>query len=222
MSSGLSGARGAHDVRWESGRAGADERQALLAYSSIAHAGYILVAFAAVTPWRGVDRRKQRRVCRGAFLSAQLRAVKLGRSRSCRSWRHRRKPSLALTTTRDSPTAAVRGSRAECLPAFAPWAAGYGGVFFGKFYIFKAAVNSHLMWLAVLMAINSVIGAYYYLRVIVVMYMRESSAEAKSAAPVGFPLTVNLFWPSRWQAHCTFGLFPNQVLTSSPTHASRH
>jgi len=34
-------------------------------------------------------------------------------------------------------------------------------------------VNSHLIWLAVLMGVNSIIGAYYYLRLIVVMYMRE-------------------------------------------------
>src|SRR6202158_3798590 len=84
--------------------------------------------------------------------------------------------------------------------------------FFGKFYIFKAAVNSHLLWLAVLMAINSVIGAYYYLRVIVVMYMREPSAEAASAAPVGFPLTVNFVLAFTVVGTLYFGLFPNQVL----------
>jgi len=62
------------------------------------------------------------------------------------------------------------------------------------------------------MAINSVIGAYYYLRVIVVMYMRESSAEAKSAAPVGFPLTVNFVLAFTVAGTLYFGLFPNQVL----------
>src|SRR5205814_20868 len=84
--------------------------------------------------------------------------------------------------------------------------------FFGKFYVFKAAVNSHLIWLAVLMAVNSVIGAYYYLRLIVVMYMRESSAEAKSAAPVGFPLTVNFVLAFTVVGTLYFGLFPNRVL----------
>src|SRR5438034_10233677 len=63
--------------------------------------------------------------------------------------------------------------------------------FFGKFYIFKAAVNSHLISLAVLMAINSVIGAYYYLRVIVVMYMREPSAEAAAAGAVPSQMRVD-------------------------------
>jgi NADH-quinone oxidoreductase subunit N len=84
--------------------------------------------------------------------------------------------------------------------------------FFGKFYIFKAAVNSHLIWLAILMAINSVIGAYYYLRVIVVMYMREPSAETASTAVARFPLTVNLVLTIAAVGTIYFGLFPNRIL----------
>jgi len=83
--------------------------------------------------------------------------------------------------------------------------------FFGKFYIFKAAVNSHLIWLAVLMAINSVIGAYYYLRLIVVMYMREPSPESTPAIAV-FPLTVNLVLTITALGTVYFGLFPNRIL----------
>ena len=70
----------------------------------------------------------------------------------------------------------------------------------------------HLLWLAVWMAVNSMIGAYYYLRVIVVMYMRESSAEVKAAAPVGFPLTVNFVLAFTVVGTLYFGLFPNRVL----------
>jgi NADH-quinone oxidoreductase subunit N len=84
--------------------------------------------------------------------------------------------------------------------------------FFGKFYIFKAAVNSHLISLAVLMAINSVIGAYYYLRVIVVMYMREPSAEATALAPVPFPLGVNAVLLITFVGTILFGLYPNPVI----------
>jgi NADH-quinone oxidoreductase subunit N len=83
--------------------------------------------------------------------------------------------------------------------------------FFGKFYIFKAAVNSHLIWLAVLMAINSIIGSYYYLRLIVVMYMREPSAESTPAV-VGFPLAVNLVLTIAALGTVYFGLFPNRIL----------
>jgi len=52
-----------------------------------------------------------------------------------------------------------------------------------KFYVFKAAINSKLIWLAVLMTINTAIGAYYYLRVIVVMYMRETRADVLRKLP---------------------------------------
>ncbi len=54
--------------------------------------------------------------------------------------------------------------------------------FLGKFYIFNAALDRNLIWLAVLLALNSVIGAYYYLRVIVAMYMREPATGNSAAA----------------------------------------
>lgn len=49
--------------------------------------------------------------------------------------------------------------------------------FFGKFYLFNAAVGEGLLWLAVWGMLSSVIGVYYYLRPIVVMYMKEGEAE---------------------------------------------
>ncbi len=48
------------------------------------------------------------------------------------------------------------------------------GGFFAKFYVFSAAVKANLIWLTIIGVVNSAIGAYYYLRIIVVMYMRES------------------------------------------------
>jgi NADH-quinone oxidoreductase subunit N len=48
--------------------------------------------------------------------------------------------------------------------------------FFGKFYLFNAAVGEGLIWLAIWGVINSVISVYYYLRPIVVMYMKEGDA----------------------------------------------
>lgn len=49
--------------------------------------------------------------------------------------------------------------------------------FFGKFYLFNAAIGEGLLWLAIWAFINSVIAVYYYLRPIVVMYMKEGNAE---------------------------------------------
>ncbi|HRO65935.1 MAG TPA: NADH-quinone oxidoreductase subunit N [Pseudobdellovibrionaceae bacterium] len=49
--------------------------------------------------------------------------------------------------------------------------------FFGKFYLFTAAIGEGLLWLAIWGVVNSVISVYYYLRPIVVMYMKEGEAE---------------------------------------------
>src|SRR2546421_90065 len=137
----------------------------LLAYSSIAHAGYILVAFAAVTfmgrggsaggtpppPPRGLFfggfggvsfqgggwiGESSARLCRGAFLFAQLRAGKAGGVHDrFAAGRHRRKTSFPGRLRGPFPAAAVRVGRAERLPAFAPWVAGYGGGFLGGFHL---------------------------------------------------------------------------------------
>ena len=46
-----------------------------------------------------------------------------------------------------------------------------------KFYVFSAAVKSEFYWLAILGVLNSAISVYYYLRVTVLMYFRESERE---------------------------------------------
>ncbi|NKB82115.1 MAG: NADH-quinone oxidoreductase subunit NuoN [Nitrospirales bacterium] len=52
--------------------------------------------------------------------------------------------------------------------------------FIGKFYLFMAAVNAGLTWLAVIGLIFAAVSAFYYLRVVMVMYMREPSASQES------------------------------------------
>ena len=51
-------------------------------------------------------------------------------------------------------------------------------LFWGKLYIMSAAVNSDYIVLAIIMAINSAISAYYYLKLIVYMFLKEPEAEA--------------------------------------------
>jgi NADH-quinone oxidoreductase subunit N len=55
--------------------------------------------------------------------------------------------------------------------------------FVGKVYLFGAAVQGGYLWLAVVGVLNSAVAAYYYLRVIVYMYMREPEGEAATLAP---------------------------------------
>ena len=55
--------------------------------------------------------------------------------------------------------------------------------FVGKFYLFGAAVQGGYLWLAVIGVLNSAVAAYYYLRVIVYMYMREPEGPAAGWTP---------------------------------------
>src|SRR3989442_853050 len=66
------------------------------------------------------------------------------------------------------------------------------GGFFGKFYIFKAALESHLVWLTVLGLLNSAVAAFYYLRIMVMMYMHEPSEAVKEAEPLPFGIAAAL------------------------------
>jgi NADH-quinone oxidoreductase subunit N len=52
--------------------------------------------------------------------------------------------------------------------------------FFGKYYVFVAAIKSHMTWLAIIGVLASLVSAYYYLRVVVLMYFREGQADVVS------------------------------------------
>lgn len=66
--------------------------------------------------------------------------------------------------------------------------------FFGKFYIFMGAVRAGLVWLAVIGMLNSAVSAYYYLRVIMIMYMSEPEGEAQIllSRPMTWGLAVSV------------------------------
>jgi NADH-quinone oxidoreductase subunit N len=86
--------------------------------------------------------------------------------------------------------------------------------FFGKLYVFKSAIESELYWLAVLGLINSVIGAYYYLKVIVFMYMKEP----KPGAPMATPMSSGYVTAALIIAAIlvlALGVFPDTALTAA-------
>jgi len=49
--------------------------------------------------------------------------------------------------------------------------------FFGKYYVFLAAVKTNMVWLAIVGVLTSVVSAYYYLRIVVLMYFRDGEAD---------------------------------------------
>ena len=62
--------------------------------------------------------------------------------------------------------------------------------FIGKFYVFRAVLDAGLIWLALVGVVTSLISAYYYLRILIVMYMREGEPETRSEGWLN--LTVGL------------------------------
>jgi len=187
----------------------------LLAYSSIAHAGYILVAFAAVTGMTSGESGNAGGVPAYAavlFYLLSYALVKVGAFTIVSQLGGKDEKYVTLEDyaglSQRHPVAAAALSLFLLSLLGLPVTAG----FFGKFYVFKAAVNSNLIWLAVLMAVNSIIGAYYYLKVIVAMYMREPSEDSAATAPISFPATVNVVLAVSAIGTVYFGLFPNQVL----------
>ena len=79
-----------------------------------------------------------------------------------------------------------------------------------KFYIFSAAVRSKFYWLAIIGVLNSAVSVYYYLRVTVLMYFRESEREITGlqfspACVLALILTVF--------GTLVMGIYPSYVLT---------
>jgi NADH-quinone oxidoreductase subunit N len=186
----------------------------LLAYSSIAHVGYVLVAMASVTTLAANERLGPI----GAYAAVlfyllsyslvSVGAFTIVSELGGRGERYLTVDDLAGLATRQPFTAATLAIFLLSLLGL-PITAG----FLGKLYIFTAALNSNLYWLAVLMAINSTIGAYYYFRVIVVMYMHEYKGPLPADAPTGLSATALMVVAVTVIATIYLGLWPNQILS---------
>lgn len=189
-----------------------DNVKRLLAYSSIAHAGYVLVALAAVTGMKpDPDTGAIPAYAAVLFYLASYAFVSVGAftvlsDLGGRGERYLKTEDFAGLGTRQPFAAAMM---ALFLLSFLglPVTAG----FFGKLYIFKAAVKSHLLWLAILMAVNSVIGSYYYLKVIIVMYMREYKG-TQPADSGGLSPTAAMVVTVAALITLYLGLAPNRIL----------
>jgi NADH-quinone oxidoreductase subunit N len=83
------------------------------------------------------------------------------------------------------------------------------GGFFAKYYVFSAALNSNLIWLSIIGLVNSAVAAYYYLRLIVVMYMREQTVETE---PIRVTPAMALALVLAAIATIYLGVAPNNVV----------
>ncbi len=145
----------------------------LLAYSSIAHAGYLLLGLIAVGRSGTTDGSSAVLVYLGAYTFMNLGAFGMLvylRNRSAFGYTLDEMAGLG----RSRPMAALGLSLFMLSLTGIPPTAG----FWGKFYLFTAVVNAHLTWLAVVAVVMSAVSAFYYLRVVWYMYFREAPAEA--------------------------------------------
>src|SRR6478736_7525918 len=176
----------------------------LLAYSSIAHAGYLLVAFAMTTPENSATG-----ISAAMFYTAAYAAMNVGAFAVVSHFANAGERYVNLEDYeglgRSSPLLAAT------LTIFLLSLIGIPitGGFFAKFYVFSAAVRANLVWLTLIGVLNSAIGAYYYLRIIVVMYMRESRKEVP-VSPIS--LSLGLALAISFVATLYLGILPNRVL----------
>jgi NADH-quinone oxidoreductase subunit N len=149
----------------------------MLAYSSVAHAGYLMTALVAV-PRVAVEAV--------LFYLVAYAAVNLGGFFVLGALARERTEPLAITDMNG-----LASRRPALAAAFTVFLVSLTGVpvsagFVGKFYLFRAAVAADYTSLALLGVLMSVVSAYYYLRVVVAMYMREPAGPDRWAqVPIG-------------------------------------
>jgi NADH-quinone oxidoreductase subunit N len=173
----------------------------LLAYSSIAHAGYILIAFVSGS----------NSAISGVlfYLSAYI-LMNLGAFAVIISMGSKEKEGTDLY--KEYAGAGVKNPFLGVfmaifmlsLAGFPPFAG-----FFAKFYIFSSAIKSGYLGLVIIAVINSLISVYYYLRVIVYMFMRPAEQEVK---PVSIPFSLGLVILLTGIGILALGILPQSLL----------
>ncbi|HET9599388.1 MAG TPA: NADH-quinone oxidoreductase subunit N [Anaeromyxobacteraceae bacterium] len=169
----------------------------LLAYSSIAHAGYLLVAVVSA----GAAGARESALSALLFYLAAYTATVVGAFAVVGALERRGaapgdEPADQWDLSRLAGLARRRPALAFAMAVFMLSLAGIPPTagFVGKLLVFKAAVNAHAYGLAIAGVLTSALGAYYYLRVVVYMYMRapEGVEEPAPAAPLSFALAASV------------------------------
>ncbi len=175
----------------------------MLAYSSIAHAGYLLVAYTAF-PADGI--------ASACFYTAAYAAMNVGAFTvitQIGGYNER-----ARTIDDYAGLALKRPVLAAALGLFLLSLIGipFTGGFFGKFYVFSAALHSGRVWLAVIGLLNSGIACFYYLRLLAAIYTRPTTENDRisAAARVSIPAAAALAITAA--ATLWLGIAPNGVL----------
>ena len=84
--------------------------------------------------------------------------------------------------------------------------------FIGKLYVFMSAVEAGMPWLAVVALVFAVISAYYYLRLVMVMYMREPSDLSSSTPRLVMSPSLSIVLACAVAGVVIFGIYPNPLV----------
>jgi NADH-quinone oxidoreductase subunit N len=148
----------------------------MLAYSSIAHAGYILM----ILPAAADSQIASDAVSAALFYILAYAVTNLGAWGVVLALEKKGGGGLNLEDyaglgTKNPGLALAMAIFMFSLTGIPPTAG-----FMGKFYIFRAVIEANLIWLAIVGVVTSLISAYYYLRIIIIMYMRPGEPETRS------------------------------------------
>jgi len=171
----------------------------MLAYSSIAHAGYALVGLAAGGPEGAASVMLY--VCIYALMNMGAFGVVIMLRKS--GERGEEIADFAGLGKTNRTAAFLMLIFMFSLTGIPPMAG-----FIGKFYIFKSAVQAGLVWLAVAGVLFSAISAYFYLRIIMIMYMKEpkGSFELTTSPSLALALAISV------TAVIVIGVYPTNLL----------
>ena len=184
----------------------------LLAYSSIAHAGYLLVAFTALS----ADG-----VAAASFYAVSYAAMNVGIFAIIS---HAGGYDDRLTLIEDYRGLGYRSPVLGAAMVFfliSFIGIPFTGGFFGKFYVFAAALHSGMIWLTIIGLINSGIAAFYYLRVAAAVYARPAESSPIMAVPrPSMPLLLAIFLTAA--ATFILGVAPGSVLSGAKSAAETY
>jgi NADH-quinone oxidoreductase subunit N len=177
-----------------------DDVKRMLAYSSIAHAGYILIAFVIGDRFSSAGILYYLLVYTFMNIGAFTVVILLGQKDA----HHTDIEQYAGLAGRHPLIALAMTVFLLSLAGMPPLAG-----FMGKFYLLSAAIKAEYYWLAVIGVLNSVVAAYYYLRVVMYMYFREPAGEM--SRPDFSPAYTVVIAISIW-ALFHMGIFPRGFL----------
>jgi NADH-quinone oxidoreductase subunit N len=177
----------------------------MLAYSSISHAGFVLVGVQAATD-RGVKAAlfylaAYTFMVAGSFGVVTLVGRKGDIGHSLGEYRG---------LSKDRPVLALTFALFLFAQAGVPLTSG----FFAKFYVITAAVDAGSTWLAGIAMLSSVIAAFLYLRIVVSMYMETDDDEAREPRTIPIPFSAALALGISLLVTLAVGVFPS--LLSGP------